>query len=304
MDSLLYIPWFKLETWYIAPGLFGLEEGIPIQPFGILVAIAVLVGARISEEFGKRNGISPRIIADFVAHVVIVGFIGGFLLNVLFYYPQRFAEMWEDPSNIKYPGLSSFGGFIGAVSGALIWRHRRKMPILPIGDAVCFGFPFGWIFGRMGCFTVHDHPGAITDFPLAVADYQAGDPPYEPRHDLGLYDMIWAISASIVFLIMARKKNRPWGTYWATLPLMYAPIRFFFDYLRATDEEGGDVRYFGFTPGQYAAVALGLAGIGVVMFMRKHPNIALPKAAMWPPVEEAPAPASKGRAKKKKKSDA
>ncbi|MCS6800214.1 MAG: prolipoprotein diacylglyceryl transferase [Myxococcota bacterium] len=277
MDGVLFIPWFKLEAWHVGP--------IPIQPFGVLVAIAVLVGARVSEHFARRNGIAPRVVADFVAHVVIGGFIAGYFLNAAFYHPERLVKIWNDPTELfkTYLGLSSFGGFIGAIAGAFIWRARRKLPLLPIGDAVCYGFPFGWIFGRMGCFTVHDHPGRVTDFFLAVADYRVGDPPYEPRHDLGLYEMFWAIGAAAVFFALGRKTHRRAGTYWALLPLMYAPVRFLLDFLRATDEEGGDVRYGALTPGQYACIALFVAGLGVLWYVRTRPPVAVPAAAAWPP---------------------
>ena len=40
-------------------------------------------------------------------------------------------------------------------------KYRKKMPLLPYANAVCFGLPFGWFFGRMGCFVVHDHPGRV-----------------------------------------------------------------------------------------------------------------------------------------------
>ncbi|MGB5210340.1 MAG: prolipoprotein diacylglyceryl transferase family protein, partial [Gammaproteobacteria bacterium] len=102
-----------------------------------------------------------------------------------------------------------------------------------------------------------------TDFFLAVADFQAGTPPYEPRHDLGLYDVLIMAAIAVIFLILSRKPRKP-GLYVGLLPVLYAPCRFLLDFLRAPVSEGGDIRYAGLTPAQYGSVALLVAGVLVL----------------------------------------
>jgi len=282
MHALLFIPWFKAEAWEVP--IPGTEHVLPIQPFGVLVAIGVLLGAKISEVWGKRNGISAGAVNDMVGHVVIGGFLGGYFLNAAFYHPDRIAQIIDDPSRLFsiYLGLSSFGGYVGAISGLLLWWARRRISPIAVGEAACFGFPFAWIFGRSGCFVTHDHPGAVTDFPLAVADYQVGYPPFEARHDLGLYEVFWALAISGLFVALSRKKRRR-GFYMAALPISYAPIRFFLDYLRAQPEEGGDVRYAALTPGQWGSFALLAVGLFVLWWIATHEEPTLPASVRWPP---------------------
>ncbi len=294
MNALLYIPWFQAQPWYIPLPLIG---RIPIQPFGILVAIGVLLGAKMAEVFAKRNGVSPSVIADAVAHIVITGFILGYFLNAAFYDPGRLDKLIHQPALFfhEYLGLSSFGGFCGAVLGLFIFVWRRKIPTLVVADPIAFAFPFGWMFGRSGCFSVHDHPGLVTHFPLAVANYHVGYPPYQPRHDLGLYEVFWAIATVILFLFLWRKPRRQ-GFYFALLPCLYAPVRFFLDYLRVGPDLGGDIRYYGLTPGQYGSVVLGLAGMFAFYWIYSHAEPKVPAAAKWPPPDEeaeAEAPSSK-----------
>jgi phosphatidylglycerol---prolipoprotein diacylglyceryl transferase len=301
VGALLNIPWFKLEQFDI-PLPFPIlgVDSIPLQPFGILVAIGVLTSLRVAEGFARKNGWSPAVASDFFTHTIMMGFAGAVVLNAIFYYP---AELWDMITGEIPPrmlGLSSYGGFFGAIFGIWWWHKRRPtLPLMPIADASAFSFPFGWFFGRMGCFTVHDHPGAVTDFFLAVDDYRAGPPPYEPRHDLGLYEVIWSVFCGALFIYLARKK-RPAGLYLAILPLLYAPIRFFLDYLRAGSDLGGDVRYGGLTPGQYSSIAFLLVGTATLRHVLTREEPKLPDEVLWPPVGTADASAD-GEAKTKTK---
>src|SRR5690606_19181138 len=95
------------------------------------------------------------------------------------------------------------------------------------------------------------------------------------------YEVLWSLGAIGVFLLLARKR-RPAGFYAALLPILYTPVRFFLDYLRAEPAEGGDVRYMGFTPGQYASLAMLLFGFWLMWWVHRHPAPELPPSARWP----------------------
>ncbi len=270
MQRLLYIPWFRAEPLELQLPfeLPVIGQQLDIQPFGVLVATGVIVASLVAQQFAKRNGRSPTDTADLVLYVVVFAFVASYWLNGLFYETDALFDVLRHPSQIfeHWLGLSSFGGFIGAALGALFWRWRRQGPFLPIADAAAFCFPFGWFFGRLGCFVVHDHPGRSSDFFLAVADYRTGVPPYVPRHDLGLYEVFVAVFIIGVFLWLARKP-RPPGLYVALLPLLYTPLRFMLDFLRAPMSEGGDIRYFGLTPGQYGSIAFFVFGLWLLRYV-------------------------------------
>ncbi|QQR89322.1 MAG: prolipoprotein diacylglyceryl transferase [Myxococcales bacterium] len=270
----LFIPWIQIGPWEIPlPG----DRSLPIHAFGLLVATGVLVGAKIADWRAAKSGVSPVVTADAVSWVVIVGFILAHMLDVIFYHPERLAE---DPLLLFkfWQGLSSFGGFIGGVLGLWIWSRRKKFSMLMMADFIGYGFLFGWIFGRLGCFTAHDHPGKVSDFFLAVDNYQVGMPPWQPRHDLGLYEALWAIAVAILFTLLDRKKRKT-GFFLALLPILYAPARFFLDFLRLSpgDAPGlGDVRYLSLTPGQWASILLFLVGIALLRYVMSKPEPSVP----------------------------
>ena len=270
VSALLFIPWFKLE------GINFPGTQIGIQPFGVLVALGVLAGARVSEWRAKRLGLKQDIVSDGIAHIVISGFLLGHIFDVVFYYPEKLTEApWE--LLMPWKSLSSYGGFFGATLGGFIWRMRRGFPLTPVFDQVGFGMPLGWFFGRLGCFVVHDHPGNITDFPLAVDNFQYPGLVTGPRHDLGLYEVIWSAVVMLLFLWLDRKP-RPHGYYIGMIAILYSPVRFGLDFLREVDRS-----YYGLTPGHYASIfSLGI-GIYFLWAAYKRPITKLPKGMLAAP---------------------
>jgi phosphatidylglycerol:prolipoprotein diacylglycerol transferase len=98
-----------------------------------------------------------------------------------------------------WQGLSSYGGFIGALIGIILWKYLewlpkdeegegrpligrlwirpQKLPLLPFADIVLSVFPIAWIFGRGGCSIVHDHPGAVACGPASFGKIDCAHAP-------------------------------------------------------------------------------------------------------------------------------
>lgn len=280
----LSIPWFRAEPIQIPlPGDFdiagmhvNLPDDVAIQPFGLLVATGLIVGVNLAQWRGKRIGLHESAISSCTAHVLITAFIVAHVFDVIAYHPE---SVLTDPLGLLriWESLSSFGGFLGAVLGLMIFSKRYDVSPLLVGDVCAFAFPSGWIFGRTGCFSVHDHPGIPTDFFLGVADYHVGAPPYVTRHDLGLYEIFWASAVCALFLWLERQnRERPTGFYLGLLPILYSPVRFGLDFLREDAATGGDARYFGLTPGHYSAIVLLAAGILVMRHAYNSPKPPIP----------------------------
>jgi len=256
------IPWFELSPWSVGP--------VQISPFGLLAALGVLLGTRVAEWQGERTGVPRRLVVEFLVYTIPLGFLSSMLFNGLLYDPERFFAMLR-AGDLAYPGMSSFGGFLGGVVGARGFRRRKRASLYVLGDVFCFAFPFAWLFCRLGCFVVHDHPGVVSDFVLAVDDYRRDG---LPRHDLGLYEVFW--SAGMVALVLwLGRTRRPPGFFMALVPASYAGVRFFLDFLRETPAYGGDVRYAGLTPGQYASVLMLGAAVAVAVRVRRGAEIGL-----------------------------
>jgi phosphatidylglycerol:prolipoprotein diacylglycerol transferase len=179
------------------------------------------------------------------------------------------------------------------------------MPILPFADLVLSVLPIGWMFGRAGCATVHDHLGAraSADTLVAVAHpLGPGDGTvthfgfiefihgHDPRFDLGFLELLFTIVLASCFALTWRRRV-PMGSYIVVTALAYAPVRFVMDFFRLPDTVGGDTRYAGLTPAQYGCVALLVFGIAMIPYVRKlqargiDPAIAVRAPAVKPEAE-------------------
>jgi len=233
--------------------------GVPVHMFGLLVALGVIVGDRIAVMQGVLRGIEAKDVKFLNARIVIVGFIVAHLVSVIFYFPERIKESPLILLNV-WAGLSSFGGFLGALLAFLYYTRTEEIPALPYADAVALGLAVGWIFGRTGCFTAHDHPGLRSTFFLAVR-YPDG-----PRHDLGLEELLFTLVMTAILFRYAQKPRVP-GRVIGLFAVMYAPVRFGLDFLRARDVARPDERYAALTPAQWACLAT--FGVGVWLMTRK-----------------------------------
>jgi len=233
------IPWFEPPPLRVGP--------VTLQAFGMLAALGVALGVRATAWAAGRRGLDPRPVLDFAIWGVLAGIAVGHLVHVGLYHPDEI----RDPRRLVafWDGLSSFGGLLGGVLAALLFFRIRHVSLRRYGDAFAVGVPTGWGVARIGCFLVHDHPGRLTGFPLAVRF------PDGARHDLGLYEavVLFAISALLWRLWASRRLE---GRLLALLAVLYGSARFLLDFLRASDVAYADARYAGLTPAQYGSILL------------------------------------------------
>jgi phosphatidylglycerol:prolipoprotein diacylglycerol transferase len=255
---------------------------VTIYTFGMIVALAILIGL----EFGRRRlrhlGLDPLLGQGVVWSALGVGFLGAHFFSVLFYFPAEVTDnplvllkVWED--------ISSFGGMLGGLLGIWLYLKLKAPDLEPLDrwkylDVAVLAFTVALTVGRIACTVAHDHPGALTSFPLAVSLETPAAREYIQQvyrsaellpdlpataelsrlgfHDLGWYELLYLGAVVLPTMLLLGRKPRSPGFFAATFVLLYMPVRFAFDFLRVSD-----VRYGGLTPAQYVAVA------GLVLFV-------------------------------------
>lgn len=245
------IPYFQITIIHLGP--------IPIQVWGLMVALGILAGTWVAAKMAERRGQNSRLIWDLVFWVTIGAFIFARLFHI-FYEPATYFQSPLSIFQIWHGGMSIMGGFFGATLFGILFLRKKHVDIYAYADTAIFGLPLGLFIGRIGCFLIHDHPGTLTDFAFGVK-YPDG-----VRHDLGLYLSINGLILFLVFLWLARHNARV-GTYIIVFLFWKGLVRFFSDFLRATDGAIVDTRYADLTPAQYFAI--GMAVLGIIVILRR-----------------------------------
>jgi len=239
---------------------------LPFQLFGAFLVIAVWVGSALTHWRARELGLDKDKTSSMFLWSLLAGLVLAHAFDLVAYqWAEGRPSLWTILN--PFAGLSSYGGFGGSLLGMFVWCKVRREPYLPYVDSCAVGLAVAWFFGRVGCFTAHDHPGRPSGFVLAVR-YPGG-----ARHDLGLYEALLALGVSLLFWWLARRKQ-PLGVYTILCCLLYGPARFLLDFLRATDVPGADPRYFGLTPGQYASLVITAVGLALIPRARREARLA------------------------------
>ena len=115
---LAVIPFFSIPDGHLGP--------IPIHPFGLLVATGIIVGHRIATKRAAVLGLNEQRFESLVFWTVATGIVLSHVLDTIFYHPEVLLDKpWE--ILMIHHGLSSFGGFFGAIIGFLFYSSRHKI---------------------------------------------------------------------------------------------------------------------------------------------------------------------------------
>jgi phosphatidylglycerol:prolipoprotein diacylglycerol transferase len=231
----------------------GALSQLPLGPlrlsaFGLLAALNMLFGVYLIRRWCLRFDLDWSTMSAGLPWIILLGYYISHLISIALYFPHDLT----DPVALLDPRtrISSYGGMLGGSLVAVLFLKKRGLPVRRYLDPLAYGFVGGYIFGRAGCFAIHDHPGRLTDFPLAV---NIGG---EMRHDLGFYEM-WLMLALFVGMTILARRGRPAdGRAVAFFAVLYGPVRFFLDSLRVHDPS-----YAGLTPGQWFSIAFFLIGL-------------------------------------------
>src|SRR3954468_9599416 len=116
------IPYFNIKFPSLGP--------LTIHMFGILVATGILVGARLTRSRGQELGKTAESVASMVTTVLVCGFLFSHIFDVFAYQTKGpRPTLWEILN--PFGGLSSYGGFIGAVGGLFYWCRKHKEDVMP-----------------------------------------------------------------------------------------------------------------------------------------------------------------------------
>jgi phosphatidylglycerol:prolipoprotein diacylglycerol transferase len=249
-------PYLQIPPLHLGP--------LTLYPFRTLVAMGVLVGYFTMMRRTRRAGLDSGRAAALCVSTLIPGFLGAHWFKLLYQPGRLAADLWAFLRIMS--GISSFGGIAGGLAGVAIFFWSRPIPAREMWrylDLLGYSFLCGMVFGRIGCFQAHDHPGFRTTSWLAVR-YPGGS-----RYDLALLELI-AIFVLLALFRMWARFGWPAGSYLGVVLVLYPAFRLWLDTLHEHP-----VRYWGISLDQLASaacLAVGLAILRSVSAKRSPPS--------------------------------
>ena len=136
--------------------LLGTRWHLPLPTFGLLVLTAVVAASALArkeikrqEAAGRLPDATHRLVADLAAVTVFAGIIGARVFHVVDHWPLFVAEPWA--SIASRGGFSIYGGLCSGIASGVWYLRARKVPVLPMLDAVAPSLLLGYAIGRLGC---------------------------------------------------------------------------------------------------------------------------------------------------------
>jgi phosphatidylglycerol:prolipoprotein diacylglycerol transferase len=223
----------------VLPELFEIGR-FTVYTYGVLLAAAYLLGLKFAMVRARTRGLDPARTLDLGIYIIVSALIGAKLLLLIVEF-DTFRQSPGELLTLARSGGVFYGGLILAVTVALWYMRRHRMPMWITCDVFAPGIALGHAVGRLGCLAAGCCFGRPTGVPWAVtfthpeAAANVGTPLNVPLHPTQLYES-GAELLILVLLLATEKKGRPFAgrTFWLYL-LLYGVSRFVIEFFRGDD---------------------------------------------------------------------
>src|SRR5690554_2596934 len=237
----------------VAFSIFGLE----VRWYGLLIAIAVMIGTLIATKEAGRKGIKEETFIDFLLFAVPVAILVARLYYVVFswdYYSSNPGQIL----NIRGGGLAIHGAVIGGALVAIIFTRIKKLKFWTLADFAAPSLILGQAIGRWGNFANQEAHGGPTDLPWGIMVDGV------KVHPTFLYESIWNFLVFGFLLWYRRKKAKADGEVFAMYLVLYSIARFLIEGMRTDSLMLGSIRV-----AQLISAIIIIVGIIFIRYIRK-----------------------------------
>ena len=270
-------------NWDISPEIFNLG-GISIRYYGLLFAVAFILGYKVEEKMFKSEGLPMAWLDKLWLYVAIATIVGARLGHCIFYdwayysqhplemiLPVRFSPEFKFTG---YQGLASHGAAIGIIAG--LWYYSRKVSkksIFWILDRAVIPIALAGFFIRTGNLMNSEIVGLPTNMPWGFRFMNSDLPnPELPRHPAQLYEAICYLFSFFVLMYLYWRTNvkKKMGFIFGAFLILIFSARFIIEFVKEVQEpwEAG----MALNMGQILSIPFILAGIFMLWYSKKLPD--------------------------------
>jgi phosphatidylglycerol:prolipoprotein diacylglycerol transferase len=264
-----------------------------INTYGVLMAIAFIVGFWVMSRLATRDGLDKNKVYDLGLWILVASLIGSKVLMVITEWNEVYRHHLSQIFSLDFFRSAGvfYGGFLGAVIASVIVMRMYKLPWWRTADVFAPGIAIGQVIGRLGCFSagccwgkpttafcgVHftERGHEITGVPTMPAHLAEparriwtetlGDPGAALHlHPAQLYEVA-ATLAIFGLLLWLGRRRRFEGQIVLMYALLYATARFVIEFWR--DDPRGEL--FGLSTSQLIAIGI-FFWAAIMLFVRRQ----------------------------------
>jgi phosphatidylglycerol---prolipoprotein diacylglyceryl transferase len=238
---------------------------LSIHWYGVMVAVAFLVGLWTASRRGMRDKIPPEKIVDLGPWLVGGAILGARTLYVVSYWKESFAgKPVSEVFAIWNGGLVYYGGLIGASLACMLYTRLKKLPLWRVADVLAPSLALGYVFGRIGCLLNGCCYGRPCDLPWAITFPKDNplNPPTVPVHPTEVYESLLSLGLYAFLAWLYRRKQFD-GQVSGVYLVCYAFLRSFVEMFRGDYPERQ--HYLGGWATPAHLVSIGILAAGMVL---------------------------------------
>jgi phosphatidylglycerol:prolipoprotein diacylglycerol transferase len=197
---------------FSSPGPLVFQIGpFGLRWYGLLIAMAVLLGLALATKLGRERGIDPALIVDLLPALVLGAVLGARLYYVLLEWRQ-YRQNWLEALAIWRGGIAIHGALLGGTLAVLLFCRWRRQPLWPLMDVLVPAVALGQAIGRWGNFFNSEAFGLPTDLPWKLTIPPENRPPefldQATFHPTFLYESIWNLGVCALLLVLFAQASR------------------------------------------------------------------------------------------------
>ena len=152
-------------TWNFDP-VFVTIGSFEIRYYGLMWALAILIGAKFFDNFCKREGLPSRVAESVFLYGTLATVLGARLGHCLFYDPMEYLRQpWTIITGFREGGMASHGAAIGLLIGLWLFSRKNRLPYIWSLDRILIPVGIGGAIVRLGNLFNSEIFGEATDLP-------------------------------------------------------------------------------------------------------------------------------------------
>jgi len=238
---------------------------IKIYYYGLIFALAFIIGYFFINKFAKRKNIEGNHVFNLIFYVIIFSLVGARLYYVLFYNPIYFFNYPGEIIKIWQGGISLHGVFIGALLTIYFYTKRYRLNFWNFTDLFVLTFSLVQAIGRWGNYFNQELYGRPTDLPWGIPiDYNhrlTGYENFQYFHPTFFYESVLNLLLFLVLILLFYKKKLAPGILTLFYLIGYSLIRFFMEFIRIDPA----ITIFGIRLPQIICLLIIIASLGILI---------------------------------------